>query len=279
MTTEIMMERSAAPAVTRAVAILDLLAEARGAVLSLSDIARALGIAKSSTSNLCAALEAGGLIRRSESGYALGRKTVELGGAYLRTFDQVREFYRVCALSRVLSRELLQLAVLDGREVIYLARHEGRTPLRLSATIGDRLPASVTAMGNALLATLTPAEVDERFADLKEWPRLTDKSVTSLKGLHDKLDRVREQGYAYDDGEVFSGVVGLAVALPARTGGDARIAIGASMFKPDDTQKHRSAVVSELRRACELLQNPMVPIAGTGPSSDREPFVGARNAE
>ena len=112
-----------APAVTRAVRILGLLADTPRQVRKLTEISRELGLAKSSVSNLCVALEEGGLIRRAGGGYLLGRRTVELGGAFLTGFDQIREFYRVCEDSEVLRRQLVQIAMLDGARVLYLAVH------------------------------------------------------------------------------------------------------------------------------------------------------------
>jgi len=258
MTTDALSDRGPAPAVTRAVAILGLLADAHGSPLSLSEIARALGIAKSSTSNLCVALEDGDMIQRTDGGYTLGRRNLELGGAFLRSFDQVREFYKLCAEAPVLSHELLQLAVLDGTNVLYLARHEGRAPLRLSATIGDRFPAAPTAIGNALLANLEPEEVAERYSHVSEWPRLTEKSVQTLDALQAKLAATRERGYSLDEGEVFPSVVGIAMPIPPRSSGDVPMAMGASMFRTDDSADHRDRVVEALRSAVERLSNPMV---------------------
>src|SRR3954454_11327551 len=202
-------ERDPAPAVTRALAILDFVAAAGGRPMSLSELARALGAAKSSTLNVCTALENGRLVQRRDGGYVLGRRTVELGGAYLSTFDQVREFYRLCAESPVLSHELVQIAILDGTEVLYLARHEGRAPLRLSAGIGDRFPAALTAVGNALLALLPPDEVAARFSHPEAFPHRTDRSITSLGELQDRLAIARERGVAIDEGGVHPAVVGI----------------------------------------------------------------------
>jgi DNA-binding IclR family transcriptional regulator len=252
------LDRGTAPAVTRAVAILGLLADAHGEPMGLSEIARALGIAKSSTSNLCVALEEGGMVQRSDLGYTLGRRNVELGGAFLRSFDQVREFYKICSESPVLSHELLQIAVLDRVDVLYLARHEGRAPLRLSATIGDRFPAALTAIGNALLAQLDPAEVAERYRDVTDWPELTEKSVRTLAGLQAKLEASRGRGYSLDEGEVFPSVIGVAMIIPPRSSGDVPMAMGASMFRSADSPKHRDRVIFALREAVELLGNPMI---------------------
>lgn len=248
---------SGAPAVTRAAAILTLLADS-GAALNLTDIARSLGLPKSSTFNLCNALEEAGLIARHDASYFLGRRLVELGGSYLRTFDVVREFYRQCADSAILSRELLQLAVLDGTDVLYVARHEGRAPLRLSATIGDRFPASITAVGNVLLAKLDPAIVADRYRDTSRLAQWTPNSVSTVTGLMAKLSRARKLGYSVDNGETNSAVVGMAVLVSPRTSAEEHFALGVSLFQSDDIDEHRERVLPELRRVAEDLSNPML---------------------
>lgn len=257
MTDETLLARDPAPAVTRSIRILGILADARGAPMGLSDIARAIGAAKSSTSNLCAVLEEGGLIQRRGAGFMLGRRTVELGGAYLATFDQVREFYRICLESEPLSHELVQIAVLDGTDVLYLARHEGRAPLRLSAAIGDRYPAAATAVGNALLAQLPPEEVVERFGGLDVFPRLTDDSTRDVDELLAKLEAARGRGWAVDDGGVHPSVYGIAMLIPPRSGGEQPIAIGCSLMKQTMTDGRLEVVIEELRGAVRGLSNPL----------------------
>jgi DNA-binding IclR family transcriptional regulator len=252
------LERDPAPAVTRSIRILGLLADAHGRPLALSDIARAIGAAKSSTSNLCVVLEEHGLIQRRESGFVLGRRTVELGGAYIASFDQVREFYRLCLEAPLLSHELVQIAVLDGTEVLYLARHEGRAPLRLSASIGDRFPAATTAVGNALLALLPPEEVDKRFAGPDAFPQRTERSTANLEQLQNKLALVRERGYAIDDGEVHPGVYGIAMVIPARASGEPPLAIGASLVESAGTKGLREGVIRELGEIIAQLSNPLM---------------------
>ncbi|MEV5463726.1 helix-turn-helix domain-containing protein, partial [Streptomyces cellulosae] len=132
-------------------------ASAKPRCQSVSELARALGLPKSSTGNLCASLEAAGMITRNGTGFSLGRKLVELGGRYLSTVDQLRDFYELCRRSAHISRETARVAVLDGLDVLYLARYDGTQPLRLTANIGDRFPANSTATGKAILSTLDPA--------------------------------------------------------------------------------------------------------------------------
>lgn len=260
--TDVKGKSSLAPAVSRAVQILTVLADARGRTVNLADLARELGAAKSSTSNICSVLEETGMVQRRESGYTLGRRTVELGGAYLASFDQVREFYRITAESPVLSHELVQISILDGTDVLYLARHEGRAPLRFTAGIGDRFPAALTAIGNALLAELDPAEVVARYEGRDDaFPRLTERSTGSLDALLEKLRQTRERGYALDVGEVFPNVVGLAVTVAGSGSGMPTFAIGVSTFDstgaPTLSDDHRDSILGALRDAADQLSNPM----------------------
>ncbi|MDQ4501195.1 IclR family transcriptional regulator [Sinomonas sp. ASV322] len=234
------MPTSAAPAVSRAIEVLEFLAGHSAAPVSLTDIARGIGAARSSTRNICSALEDGGLIQRRDGGYQLGRRLVEFGGAYLSSFDQIREFYRACAESPLLSRELVQVAIMDGTDVLYVARHEGRSPLHLSARIGDRFPAALTAVGKALLASLGEPSVRARFGASGDLGPGTARSVRTVDELIRQLGAVRERGYAVDIGEVHPAVVGVAAAVP-EVGSAPRFAVGVSLIaaRPDDAALER----------------------------------------
>jgi DNA-binding IclR family transcriptional regulator len=247
-----------APAVVKAVKILDLLASSPGRAKALSDIARELGIAKSSTSNLCASLEDGGLVRRTEGGYLLGRRAVELGSAYLAGFDQIREFYRICEESEVLRQQLVQIAMLDGARVLYLAVYEGRERFPLSASVGDRYPASATAVGTALLAELTDEQIAALYRDPAHLVSLTNRSTVDLASLTAKLERTRLDEVAVDEGEVHLSVVGLAVLIPSTRAGEPSFSIGASLVHPSDTVEQRAIVIAALRDAAAELTRPVL---------------------
>jgi DNA-binding IclR family transcriptional regulator len=245
-------DRDPAPAVTRAIRILSLLAE-RQEPLSLSAIAKEIGAAKSSTSSICTVLVANDLVRKQSDGFALGPRLAELGGAYRSSFDEVRQFHQYCSESKALRRELVRLAMLDGTEVLYLARHEGHTPVRLAANVGDRLPAASTAVGNAMLALMSDDEVRARFTASTAFPLLTERSTSSIDELLQKLEATRGRGYAVDDGEVRTGIVGFAVAVP-RTGRDQPLAIGVSLIEAaarDDG--HTKELLAELHDIAEKL--------------------------
>ncbi len=247
--------RDPAPAVTRSIRLLGLLAEADGP-RTLTELAGDLGLAKSSTANLCLALETGGMIERTARGYRLGLRTAELGGAFAAQFNQIREFYRVCEASPQLASELVQVALLDGREALYLARHEGSRSLRLGTPLGSRLPAALSATGRALLATMTDAEVTALLGADATFPAVTERSTTTMSGLLEALAAARRRGWAIDAEESFRGVVGVAVPLPGWAPSDPPLALGVAIRAPEADYERIERVGGALLEAAAALTNP-----------------------
>ncbi|KXO98666.1 IclR family transcriptional regulator [Tsukamurella pseudospumae] len=248
--------RAPAPAVTRALGILTLLAESDAPAMSLSELARGLGIAKSSCTNLCQALEDGDMIRRVTGGFALGRRTAEIGGAYALQFNQVREFFPVIAASPTLHRELVQIAMLDGAHTLYLARHEGRAPYRFGTPLGSRLPAVFTATGHALLAALPDEELDAILGSAVPARSAADGSEVTEADVRAELEQVRTRGFAVDRGHGTLGVTGIAVALPAWTPGDPPLGLGAAMPADQADDLRIATVGTALVEAAARLSNP-----------------------
>lgn len=248
---------SLAPAVTRAAAILDLLAADGGAAFGPSELARRLGLPKSSIANICAALADVGLVRRVGTGFALGRKLAELGGAYLSAVDLVQEFYEACRELRTGSEETVQLAVLDGLEMTYLARHDGRQPVRLTSQIGRRLPATSTATGKAALASLTDPELERRLAGVTVLPAFTPNSHRNAREVMRDLEEVRTRGYAIDDEETIEGVVCYGIAIPGRLPGEGPHAASITLLKARATSERVPALVADLRQLSEQLSDPL----------------------
>jgi DNA-binding IclR family transcriptional regulator len=244
---------SVAPAVTRAAALLQLLAQPDAGALGLSDFARRLGLPKSSIANLCAALEQADMVRRVNGGYMLGHRVLELGSAYLRTVDVLQDFHETCRTLPTASQETLLFATLDDLDVLYLARHDGTQPIRLGSDIGRRLPAAVTGLGKAMLAQLDPGEVEERHRRLPAFPVLTPNSNRDVTELLEDLARTRERGYAIDDEENTPGVTCYAVALPTADPDDQRRGVSVTLLKARDTDELRERLVADLRQLATHL--------------------------
>lgn len=253
--TESKAQRDPAPAVTRALRILDLLAGVPGP-LTLSDIARNLEVPKSSCVNLCLALEAGGMIRKASDGYTLDRKTAELGSAYVSEFSQMREFFNLSGASPTLRTEVVQLVMLDGDQALYLARHEGKKPYRIGTPLGSRLPAVFSAAGRALLA-----EADEDFLNKHVLPTLPLTSPVGGKTLdmpllRQRLNEVRENKYALDPGLSTPGVGGVAVSVSPWAPGDPTFAMGVAIPLHELTERRIAEVSTALREIAAQLENP-----------------------
>ncbi|MDJ1113360.1 IclR family transcriptional regulator [Microbacterium dauci] len=245
--------RDPAPAVTRSIRLLEMLADS-GRPMTLTELASALGLAKSSTANLCLALEAARMVERVAQGFRLGIRTAELGGAFAEQFNQVREFYAVCDASEVLRGELVQVALLDGADALYIARHEGST--RIGTPLGSRLPAALSATGRALLSTLDDAQVTSLLGEGATFPPLTEHTTRTLPGLLELLAQARDRGWAVDAEESFRGVVGVAVPLEGWAPGDPQLALGVGIPAAEATPERIRTVGAALLDAAKSLTNP-----------------------
>jgi DNA-binding IclR family transcriptional regulator len=203
------------------------------------------------------ALEEASLISRQGSEFTLGRKLVELGAAYLSRLDEVQEFYKFCEQAPTLSGETVRIAMLDGENVIYLARYEGHPAVRLTSNIGDRMPVSLCAVGKALIARLHDHDIAAMFPDELRLPVMTPKSLTTGADLKAEIATIRERGYAFEDEESTTGVVCLGVAVPTRGAHGPSLGLSVTALKATYSEEQRSAIVLELKELARLLGSPM----------------------
>lgn len=193
------------PAVSRAVAILDLAAHSDGP-LTLADVARSLGIPKSSAHGLCGTLVHLGLLRRKGSSFVLGGHVMRWANAFAGRSDVVEEFARLWDETPALRVETLTLTILDGADVVYIASRHGEDPLGITFRIGMRLPAAFTATGKAMLSTMDPDDVRGLYPRGLPTP-MTEHTVRTVEALESELDEVRRRGFSVDDHQVRDGMV------------------------------------------------------------------------
>ena len=195
-----------APALRRAVQILDLVSELADPP-TFTEIVASVGLPKSSVHGLCATLVELGLLNRSEAGtYRLGSHTMSWANGFLRQTDLVAEFHRQLNERRELSQFTITLTVLEGIQVIYLACANSNTALGFTFRIGMRLPAPFTATGKAMLSTLSDQEVTQRLSG--QWPiHLTPHSVATCEALLLELSATRQRGFSIDNGQIRDGML------------------------------------------------------------------------
>jgi DNA-binding IclR family transcriptional regulator len=199
------------PAAHQALAILRYLSRQAGPVPAAA-IVRDLDLPRSTVYHLLATLADDNFVTRlaDEQRYALGLAAYELGTGYTRQAPLQR-------VARVPLADLVDrvghsahLAVLHGREVVYVIeeRAPGRPPL--VTDVGVRLPAQLTASGRAMLARLPAAQVRALFPDPAAFVLRTGIGPRSPSALRALLVDVRRRGHAGEDGEVTVGFASIA---------------------------------------------------------------------
>jgi DNA-binding IclR family transcriptional regulator len=247
--------RSLVPAVGRAADIMDALAANQGGPLGPSELARRVGLPKSTVANICVALAEVQLLRRVTGGYTLGQHLAELGGSFLAGVDEVRAFEDVSREQAAEHEDTMQLAALltESLQVLYLARRDGTHSVRLMSNVGVRLPATTTAVGKAMLAELDASSLDQRLASTKTLEKLTDRSITDKADLMLELSRVRRRGFAVDDQETTLGVLCVGVAIPRRRAEDRLHALSFTLLKAQAGSGHVKTLGMELQRTAREL--------------------------
>lgn len=185
--------------------------------LSLAEVARRAGIPRAAARRFLHTLETLGYVRSDAGAFALTPRVLELGFSYLSALS-LPEIVQP-HLER-LSREVgesVSAAVLDGTDIVYVARVPTRRIMSVAITIGTRLPAFATSMGRVLLAGL-PDEERRSALDALALAPLTDRTVATRDALEAELSRVRSQGWAIVDGELESGLRAVAAPLHDRHG-------------------------------------------------------------
>ncbi|MHB8687243.1 MAG: IclR family transcriptional regulator [Candidatus Dormibacteraceae bacterium] len=130
----------------------------------------------------------------------MGSELFVLGSSYGASLDLVREANSVAFQVMARCDETVQVAVLEGREVLYVAKADSPQAVRLVSEVGKRLPAHCTALGKVMLAALTPADFTHLFAAVK-LEVLTPRSISDLASLEVHLGQIRGTGHASEHGE------------------------------------------------------------------------------
>lgn len=245
------------PSIDRAVRILGLLETMPQARLTVTEIARRLGIPKSTTFNICGALAAAQLLRRSHDGFQLGRRLVQLGSAYVSSIDLIREFYEACRPVPADLSAMVQLSVLDeGFNAVYLAYQDCGSGLRLglSGGIGRVVPANCCASGKALLAALPKPVFEERLSRVATLPGLTQKSIISIGKLRTEVAAIHKQGFATDDGGTIPELTCVACTVTASYGEREVVAISITTAEKPLNKKRKDHLREALFQLRELLQ-------------------------
>lgn len=185
--------------------------------VGLNDLAKRLNSPKSSIHRALGALRRAGLVEQDRDGrYRLGYGFLKLAFSYYEDLDEVGRIRPVLTELAQRFGETVHYAVLDGSEVVYLAKVQpAEARFQMTSVIGGRNPAHCTGLGKTLLAYSLPdrAAVDEFVGRYGPLERRTTHTIVTAAGLHRDLAQIRAQGYGTDREESEPGINCLAVPL------------------------------------------------------------------
>ncbi|MFT4229353.1 MAG: IclR family transcriptional regulator [Microbacterium sp.] len=207
------------PAADQTLRMLTFLAHQRGPVAART-IADQLGIPRSTVYHLLAALEQHGYVVRlpAERRFGLGTAAFELGGGFARQEPLARLGRPLVAALADRTGESAHLAVMTGRDVLYIVEERAVRRPALVTEVGVRLPAHLTATGRAMLAALPREQVRALYPDASAFADRTGRGPRRPTELREVLRTVRARGFATEDGEVTIGLCSVGIAVHDHTG-------------------------------------------------------------
>jgi PcaR/PcaU/PobR family beta-ketoadipate pathway transcriptional regulator len=198
--------------VQRALTILELFSD-RQPALSVSEVAELTGLNRATCYRFCQTLRQLGYLEEvHERRFRPGLKAVSLAHSALRS----RELPELAMpYLRELRREVdetVNMGLLDGKEVVYVARVLSDHLISLRLYVGSRLPAYASSLGRAMLAFL-PEDESRTIIEHSELKRLTENTIVDPRRLTAELRRIRSQGYVVNNQEIATGLYGVAAPV------------------------------------------------------------------
>jgi IclR family pca regulon transcriptional regulator len=187
-------------------------------------------------------------------------RVLELGFAYLSSLG-IPEI-ATPHLQRLTQQvnESSSVSILDGADIVYVARVPTRRIMTVAISVGTRFPAYATSMGRVLLAGLEP-EALQKVLDDTSFVALTPQTVTSREELIRRLDQTREEGWAFVDQELEMGLRSIAAPVfdaKGRVVAAANVSLGANRFNADPVKDFLPALLDATRRISEDVKSAKV---------------------
>ena len=228
--------------------------------LSIAQLSQKTGIPRAAVRRVLYTLGRLGYVASDDGRqYALQPRLLNLGHAYLSSTPLVivaQPF--LDRVSEAVGDESCSLAILEGDDILYLARSVTSRIISISLNVGSRLPAYATSIGLVLLASLAKPDLDSYLARVRI-VRFTDRTPASPATLRRLLDDVREQGYAMADQLMEVGVVSIAVPVRDLSG---RVVAGINVIAQTGRNPAGdlpARCLPPLRAAAEMLASQLLP--------------------
>lgn len=183
--------------------------------IGIAEISKQLNMGLSTVHRVLSTLKYRGYIiqNKKNAKYRLGIKLFELGCEVQNTKSLIRIIRPYLGKLLKMTNETANLAILEGKDVVYLDTFGSSEILRTEIIPGTRTPAHCTALGKAILAHLSDSEFNYLYQSNESIISLTSKSISSLGDLKKELKKVKEQGYALDREEYKIGINCISVPI------------------------------------------------------------------
>lgn len=182
---------------------------------SIVEISQSIGLSRASIRRILLTLESLGYVERNRQVYRLKTQVLRLGFSYLSSSSVVEAARPVLERITEQLHESASMSMLDGDQIVYVARSAASRVLAAGLSVGSRLPAYCTSMGRVLLASLPDPELAAYMRELKP-KALTPKTITRIPQLNKAILTVRKEGYAIVDEELEAGLRSIAVPVYTR---------------------------------------------------------------
>src|SRR5690554_3670472 len=184
---------------------------------TMSEVAQRTGLTRAGARRILHTLHALGYVEIDGRQFRLTAKVLDLGFAYLSSLPvwSLAEPYMETLVERV--HESSSIAVLNGKEIIYVLRVPTEKIISINLGVGSRLPAYCSSMGRVLLAGLSDEQLEHELATTELVAR-TPHTIVEPALLHEEILRVREQGWALIDQELELGLISVAAPIMDRRG-------------------------------------------------------------
>ena len=185
--------------------------------MTLSQAAQATGLSRATARRILRTLTELGYVAQSGRQFSLSSSILKLGFTYLATQNWIEQ---ATPLMRQLSEqfhESCSAAILEGTEIVYVARIPAGRIMSVTLAVGTRLPAFHTSLGRVQLGFLDHAEIWRRLMSLR-LDAFTPSTITDIQALFDRVQEDRTQGFSIVDEELERGLRSIAVPIVDRNG-------------------------------------------------------------
>lgn len=221
--------------------------------LTAPELARRLGVPRSTVFRLLVTLENMGFVERTDDGRAhrLGLSVLRLGFEYLASLGITELGGPILERMRDQTGYPACLVVRDGRHIVYIQRAAGKSPFASSVSVGTRLPAHATVLGHVLLGDLSLSQLRALYPEAR-LDRATASTPVDVDALFDQTQQIKARGFVLAEG-FFEPHISTIAAPVFGENGHVAAAIGLTIPGGHIAEDGRAGLVAQVRAAARQL--------------------------